>query len=214
MCIQFSIVDRRVRFLPAVYHSERIMLFRGELLTLRRNISDLWRMSFPSWGTNFYSCQVQESVFLTFKLKPQPASLKGCCLALGSSFSTLRDLHCVSHPLIAFSQHVLPQRLILRSTSMSQRVTMKALLVRTPTLLACVETYQKEFKVASGRSGSRNSNFLCCIYLILGSVVLFDCIFYYWLQLWGAGSVVFSFPTLGAEVLLSGFPWKHFQTLW
>lgn len=31
MRIQFSIVDRRARFLPAVYHSERTMLFRGTI---------------------------------------------------------------------------------------------------------------------------------------------------------------------------------------
>lgn len=213
MCIQFSVVDARVRFLPAFYHSERAMLFGVELLTLRRNISHLWRMSssLPEVPTSA-PAKSKRVCFPPSNYKRSQPPWRA--VALASSFSTLWELHCVSHPFVAFSQHMLPEGLILHSTSMSQRVTMKALLVRNPTLLACVETYQKEFKVASGRSGSRNSNFLCCIYLIFGSVVLFDCIFYYWVQLWGAGSVSFSFPTLDAKALLSDFPWKQFQTLW
>lgn len=74
-------------------------------------------------------------------------------------------------------------------------------------------TKKKELDVALGRSKSRNSNSLCCIYLILGSEVLFDYIFDYWVQPWGGdgSNIIFSFLTLAKE-LLADFPWKQFQT--
>lgn len=61
----------------------------------KKHFTPLENVKFPFWGTNFYSCQVQESVFPTFQLKPQPASLKGCCFGQ-QLLNTLRSSLCFS----------------------------------------------------------------------------------------------------------------------
>lgn len=101
MCIQFSVVDARVRFLPAFYHSERAMLFGVELLTLRRNISHLWRMSssLPEVPTST-PAKSKRVCFPPSNYKHSQPPWRA--VALASSFSTLWELHCVFSSLCCF----------------------------------------------------------------------------------------------------------------